>query len=161
MDKHVRPYKCTISNCKAKEFSNAGDLKRHQASIHTSGNRKFHCSVVRCSRRRNGFKRKDNLSEHLRRVHGMEKVEVANSSRELSEDDGKEDEDEDECSIEGCNGDKEKLEANADMVSVSSMGRDPLLKRVLDLERKTAELERENPDFKDFKRMVSYFCREK
>jgi hypothetical protein len=70
MDKHQRPYKCTKTNCNAKEFGNMGDLRRHQRTVH--GPRAFICIMPSCKRRGKAFGRKDDLSEHLKRVHGME-----------------------------------------------------------------------------------------
>ena len=71
MDKHERPYKCTITSCKFKDFTNAGDLKRHQQQIH--GNHGLPCPVSSCKRHHGkGFGRKDNLREHLKRIHGLE-----------------------------------------------------------------------------------------
>jgi len=67
MDKHTRPYKCTILGCKAKDFGNAGDLRRHHREIHTSP--AFICPVVTCKRHRKGFGRKDNLTQHIKRTH--------------------------------------------------------------------------------------------
>jgi len=68
MDKHTRPYKCPITGCKVKDFSNAGDLRRHRREVHTSP--AFTCPVVTCKRYRKGFGRKDNLAQHLERTHG-------------------------------------------------------------------------------------------
>ncbi|KAH8683253.1 hypothetical protein BGZ60DRAFT_215291 [Tricladium varicosporioides] len=67
MDKHVRPYKCFETNCKTPDFASAGDLKRHQHSIH--GKHTFTCSILSCKRNRLGFARRDNLAEHMKRVH--------------------------------------------------------------------------------------------
>lgn len=67
MDKHLRPYKCPKSGCNVKDFTNAGDLKRHQREVH--GTHAFICPVSSCKRHRRGFGRKDNLVQHLRRTH--------------------------------------------------------------------------------------------
>ncbi|KAH8773866.1 hypothetical protein F5882DRAFT_299981 [Hyaloscypha sp. PMI_1271] len=73
MDKHTRPYKCPISGCKVKDFSNAGELRRHRREVHTSP--AFTCPVVICKRHRRGFGRKDNLVQHLKRTHGEDVIE--------------------------------------------------------------------------------------
>jgi len=74
MNKHTRPYKCPITGCKVKDFSNAGDLRRHRREVHTLP--AFTCPVITCKRHRKGFGRKDNLTQHLKRTHG----EDANNS---------------------------------------------------------------------------------
>jgi len=70
MDKHERPYKCIILSCKVKDFTNPGDLKRHQRAVHGSG--KFFCPVPLCKRHTRGFGRKDNMEEHVKRLHSLE-----------------------------------------------------------------------------------------
>ena len=67
MDKHYRPYKCSVTGCKVKDFSNAGDLKRHKQEVHSPP--AFSCPVVSCKRHRRGFSRRDNLKQHLERCH--------------------------------------------------------------------------------------------
>jgi uncharacterized Zn-finger protein len=73
MDKHTRPYKCPISGCTVKDFSNAGDLRRHRREVHTLP--AFTCPIVTCKRFRKGFGRKDNLIQHLKRTHGEDAIE--------------------------------------------------------------------------------------
>ncbi|PVH81697.1 hypothetical protein DL98DRAFT_653857 [Cadophora sp. DSE1049] len=70
MDKHERPYKCIVSSCKAPDFTNPGDLKRHQRAVHGKGT--FFCPVSSCKRHARGFGRKDNKEEHVKRVHSLE-----------------------------------------------------------------------------------------
>ncbi|EDN90704.1 predicted protein [Sclerotinia sclerotiorum 1980 UF-70] len=62
-----RPHKCTIQGCKVDPFKNPADLRRHKISVH--GDPKFFCPVVTCKFHKKGFGRKDNLTEHKRRVH--------------------------------------------------------------------------------------------
>ncbi|KAH8748501.1 hypothetical protein BGZ57DRAFT_776515 [Hyaloscypha finlandica] len=73
MDKHTRPYKCPITGCKVKDFSNAGDLRRHRREVHTSP--AFTCPITTCKRHRKGFGRKDNLIQHLKRTHSEDTIE--------------------------------------------------------------------------------------
>ncbi|KAH8749776.1 hypothetical protein F5882DRAFT_80484 [Hyaloscypha sp. PMI_1271] len=73
MDKHTRPYKCPITECKVKDFSNAGDLRRHRREVHTSP--AFTCPITTCKRHRKGFGRKDNLIQHLKRTHSEDTIE--------------------------------------------------------------------------------------
>ena len=80
MDKHTRPYKCPISGCTVKDFSNLGDLRRHRREVHSSPS--FICPVVTCNRHRRGFGRRDNLTQHLKRTHAEDPSEstlVSNS----------------------------------------------------------------------------------
>ncbi|TVY71379.1 Sex-determining transformer protein [Lachnellula suecica] len=76
MNKHKRPYRCTSPNCKVRDFSNSGDLKRHQRTVHS--NQKLFCPVVTCKRHTQGFGRKDNWMEHLKRVHTMNSYSAPN-----------------------------------------------------------------------------------
>lgn len=89
MDKHIRPYKCHVSGCKVKDFSNAGDLRRHCREVHTSP--AFTCPIAACKRYREGFGRKDNLLQHLKRTHGEDAINsslptttISNLSEELA-----------------------------------------------------------------------------
>jgi uncharacterized Zn-finger protein len=75
MDKHTRPYKCPISSCKVKDFSNAGDLGRHRREVHSSPS--FICPIATCKRHRKGFGRKDNLTQHFKRTHSEDAIESA------------------------------------------------------------------------------------
>lgn len=78
MDKHTRPYKCTISGCTVKDFSNFGDLRRHRREVHSSPS--FNCPVVTCNRHRRGFGRRDNLTQHLKRTHAVDSTGAALAS---------------------------------------------------------------------------------
>ncbi|KAG4440426.1 hypothetical protein IFR05_004070 [Cadophora sp. M221] len=80
MNKHERPYKCPTANCKAKDFTNSGDLKRHQRTVHSKG--LFFCPVSSCKRYAKGFGRKDNREEHVKRVHSPEASMTLNSPGE-------------------------------------------------------------------------------
>ncbi|KAL5319793.1 hypothetical protein ACEPPN_012850 [Leptodophora sp. 'Broadleaf-Isolate-01'] len=77
MNKHERPYKCPTTNCKAKDFTNSGDLKRHQRTVHSKG--LFFCPVSSCKRHAKGFGRKDNREEHVKRVHSPDASMTLNS----------------------------------------------------------------------------------
>lgn len=74
MDKHERPYKCTAPGCeKLQGFTYSGGLLRHQREVHKmhGGTKKaLYCPEPNCKRNSgSGFTRKENLSEHIRRVH--------------------------------------------------------------------------------------------
>ena len=74
MDKHERPHKCTVDGCeKLSGFTYAGGLLRHEREVHNMyGGPKASrmCPHADCKRSTGvGFTRKENLQEHLRRVH--------------------------------------------------------------------------------------------
>jgi hypothetical protein len=65
-------------------FINAGDLKRHQKTHGTYG---LMCPISSIKRHQGeGFKRKDNLREHLKRIHGMESEATAHAINDLASD---------------------------------------------------------------------------
>ncbi|KAF2104055.1 hypothetical protein NA57DRAFT_50903 [Rhizodiscina lignyota] len=74
MDKHERPYRCERPECsKLQGFTYSGGLLRHQREVHNmhggTGKRLF-CPEPNCKRHTgSGFTRKENLQEHMRRVH--------------------------------------------------------------------------------------------
>jgi hypothetical protein len=74
MDKHDRPYKCTVRGCeKLQGFTYSGGLLRHEREVHKmhGGTKKsLFCPFQDCKRSSGaGFTRKENLAEHIRRVH--------------------------------------------------------------------------------------------
>lgn len=73
MDKHERPYRCDRPECsKLNGFTYSGGLLRHQREVHKmhGSTAKLFCPEPNCKRASgSGFTRKENLHEHLRRVH--------------------------------------------------------------------------------------------
>ncbi|KAJ8107156.1 hypothetical protein OPT61_g9061 [Boeremia exigua] len=74
MDKHDRPYKCLVPGCeKLQGFTYSGGLLRHEREVHKlhGGTKKsLFCPFTDCKRSSGaGFTRKENLAEHIRRVH--------------------------------------------------------------------------------------------
>jgi hypothetical protein len=74
MDKHDRPYKCLVAGCeKLQGFTYSGGLLRHEREVHKmhGGTKKsLFCPFNDCKRSSGaGFTRKENLAEHIRRVH--------------------------------------------------------------------------------------------
>lgn len=68
-------------------FTNTGDLKRHERAVHGKGT--FFCPVSSCKRHTRGFGRKDNKEEHVRRVHALEPPMTSQSpGRQVSGDQG-------------------------------------------------------------------------
>ena len=76
MDKHDRPYRCPHPDCaKLQGFTYSGGLLRHEREVHGKhGGPKSQlmCTYPDCKRRDKGFTRKENLNEHIRRVHSKE-----------------------------------------------------------------------------------------
>jgi hypothetical protein len=74
MDKHDRPYKCKVLGCeKLQGFTYSGGLLRHEREVHKlhGGTKTLaRCPFPNCKRSSGaGFTRKENLHEHIRRVH--------------------------------------------------------------------------------------------
>lgn len=74
MDKHNRPYVCEERGCeKINGFTYSGGLLRHQREVHKQhGGPKASCMCPHKDCKRStgvGFSRRENLLEHLRRVH--------------------------------------------------------------------------------------------
>ena len=74
MDKHNRPHVCKQPGCeKIQGFTYSGGLRRHEREVHRQhGGPKASCMCPHSDCKRStgyGFSRKENLSEHLRRVH--------------------------------------------------------------------------------------------
>lgn len=74
MDKHDRPYHCNYPSCaKLQGFTYSGGLLRHEREVHGKhGGPKAQlmCPYDDCKRHSGkGFTRKENLNEHIRRVH--------------------------------------------------------------------------------------------
>ncbi|CUS12117.1 unnamed protein product [Tuber aestivum] len=74
--KSKKPHQCPVCRCE-KIFGRSAELKRHMASVHRDQVPKekrpvlLDCPHEGCGRvGENGFKRKDNLVQHLRGVHG-------------------------------------------------------------------------------------------
>jgi hypothetical protein len=76
MKKRVRQYQCLETQCpQLQVFTRSKDLPRHGYEAHGKHDgpkETLKCTVVGCNRQSGkGFKRKENLEEHLRRVHGI------------------------------------------------------------------------------------------
>lgn len=81
MDKHDRPYKCNFQGCeKLQGFTYSGGLLRHEREVHKmhGGTKKsLFCPFADCKRSSgSGFTRKENLAEHIRRVHRRTSISV-------------------------------------------------------------------------------------
>lgn len=74
MDRHTRPYVCEEPGCEnIRGFTYSGGLHRHQREVHRQhGGPKAKCMCPHQDCKRStglGFSRRENLLEHLRRVH--------------------------------------------------------------------------------------------
>jgi len=72
---HSKPFKC--EHCE-KAFALRSDLARHVSTRHRVGQPEFRCTFKRCD---TPFKRKDNLLQHMRDVHGKQNREADLVSR--------------------------------------------------------------------------------
>lgn len=89
MDKHERPYKCTEPGCeKLLGFTYSGGLLRHQREVHKkNGTAKatLFCPDPNCNRHTGqGFTRKENLNEHIRRRHVAQPSPVGHQSSPMT-----------------------------------------------------------------------------
>lgn len=85
MDKHDRPYRCLRLECvQLQGFTYSGGLLRHEREVHgLHGGPKtqLYCPVATCKRHsQKEFTRKENLAEHMRRVHKGVVIDGSNSA---------------------------------------------------------------------------------
>lgn len=90
MDKHTRPYICEEPGCEnLRGFTYLGGLLRHQREVHRrhGGPRAAcFCPHQDCKRSTGvGFSRKENLAEHLRRVHRDGAAQASAASQEMEQ----------------------------------------------------------------------------
>ncbi len=74
VDSHLKPYRCKISACGDTRFSSTACLLRHEREahgMHGHGAKPHLCTYEDCERSipGNGFPRRWNLYDHMRRVH--------------------------------------------------------------------------------------------
>jgi hypothetical protein len=159
MDKHTRPYKCTISGCTVKDFSNLGDLRRHRREVHSSPS--FNCPVVTCNRHRRGFGRRDNLTQHLKRTHAVDPTGAALVSNSIE--DGKEQivtSPTDASSMANENGQSENRQSAVDEVPMVGSKPSDKMSLIAKLEELQALKEKSMANFDDdiaaLKRVISF-----
>jgi hypothetical protein len=91
MDKHERPYRCTINGCDmARGFASKGELGRHNRTVHKlfgGPADMLFCDEQDCPRGPGsgtaGFSRKDNLADHMRRKHRQTSTVSASGIRSV------------------------------------------------------------------------------
>ena len=72
LDSHLKPYHCKIPQCQETRFSSTACLLRHEREahgMHGHGSKPHTCHFPDCDRYENGFPRRWNLYDHMRRVH--------------------------------------------------------------------------------------------
>ncbi|KAL8910242.1 MAG: hypothetical protein Q9171_004443 [Xanthocarpia ochracea] len=74
LDSHLKPYRCKLSACLTLAFSSTACLLRHEREahgMHGHGDKPHLCTYQDCERSipGNGFPRRWNLFDHMRRVH--------------------------------------------------------------------------------------------
>ncbi|KAF2743404.1 hypothetical protein M011DRAFT_471349 [Sporormia fimetaria CBS 119925] len=74
VDSHLKPFRCNKKNCVGVQFSSTACLLRHEREahgMHGHGSRPHLCHFRECDRSEpgNGFPRRYNLFDHMRRVH--------------------------------------------------------------------------------------------
>ncbi|KAL8942884.1 MAG: hypothetical protein Q9216_001427 [Gyalolechia sp. 2 TL-2023] len=74
LDSHLKPYRCKLSTCSTLAFSSTACLLRHEREahgMHGHGDKPHLCTYQDCERSipGNGFPRRWNLYDHMRRVH--------------------------------------------------------------------------------------------
>lgn len=75
LDSHLKPYRCKLSTCSTLAFSSTACLLRHEREahgMHGHGDKPHLCIYQDCERSipGNGFPRRWNLYDHMKRVHG-------------------------------------------------------------------------------------------
>ncbi|TGZ80055.1 hypothetical protein EX30DRAFT_341892 [Ascodesmis nigricans] len=91
LQKHAKSHHCRFPNCSRTEgFATPNDRERHEKSVHKIPGQYWKCMDQQCSSYGKEFSRRDNLKDHLRRMHpvpeGMSETE-ANMMRSRQADD--------------------------------------------------------------------------
>lgn len=74
LDSHLKPYRCKVSSCVSVPFSSTACLLRHEREahgMHGHGEKPHLCRFSTCERSQpgNGFPRRWNLGDHMKRMH--------------------------------------------------------------------------------------------
>ncbi|KAL9088603.1 MAG: hypothetical protein Q9165_006123 [Trypethelium subeluteriae] len=154
MDKHDRPYKCSYPQCsKLQGFTYSGGLLRHEREVHKKhgGPREsLMCPFKDCKRSTGaGFTRKENLNEHLRRVHRRAEDEHPSRSDDpsaLDRDDSAEAHGEDESALLLLGKRKRDPTTNEAAATSYGLSEGGLYEEVKRLRRENEEQKRQNAE---------------
>lgn len=85
IDSHLKPFRCKIEACAKQEFSSTACLLRHEREahgMHGHGERPHLCYYAGCERGipGNGFPRRYNLFDHMKRVHDHKDEPVSSTA---------------------------------------------------------------------------------
>ena len=85
LDAHLRPYRCTREACRSIQFSSTACVLRHEREahgMHGHGHKPYTCRFADCERANpeNGFPRKWNLKDHMKRVHHFDEEAAQKSA---------------------------------------------------------------------------------
>jgi len=79
--RHSKPFKCHFLDCpKSDGFATKNDLDRHNKSVHkivTGDESVYRCDIGSCRDKPKDWPRPDNFRQHLKRRHGLEKIDLA------------------------------------------------------------------------------------
>jgi hypothetical protein len=84
LDSHLKPYQCRNTDCKESRFSSNACLFRHEREahgMHGHGENPHACWFPNCDRAQpgNGFPRRWNLGDHMKRVHDFDMTQMDSS----------------------------------------------------------------------------------
>ena len=87
LDSHLKPYRCTLDACKNNPFSSIATVLRHEREahgMHGDNLKPHHRPLKHCDRsiEGNGFPRRSNLLDHLKRVHNDSNPSIQGSTSE-------------------------------------------------------------------------------
>ena len=92
IDSHLKPFRCKFESCAKQEFSSTACRLRHEREahgMHGHGDKPHICIYTGCDRGipGNGFPRRYNLFDHMRRVHGHEYGSGSSTANPVVDDD--------------------------------------------------------------------------
>lgn len=88
--RHQKLHRCRVANCARTEgFTTTNDRDRHEKSVHKTPGVYFRCMDENCASYTKTFARRDNLKDHLKRMHKfpahMDEAEANERRNELAD----------------------------------------------------------------------------